>query len=87
MGNILEYKGYRARIEHVPETASFRGIIEGINDYVDFETTDILQVEQEFHNAVDEYLKFCTNADKSPEKVNNKHNVNTPTALAVGVFS
>ena len=68
MKNILEYKGYQTKIEFVSETMTLRGKIEGINDYVDFEADDISQVEQEFHNAVDEYLDFCKEVGKSPEK-------------------
>lgn len=68
MGNILEYKGYHTKIEFDVESMSLRGKIEGINDYVDFETDSVSSVETEFHKAVDDYLAFCDEVGKIPEK-------------------
>lgn len=42
--------------------------IEGINDYVDFESTDAQMIEKEFQNAVDDYLAFCEEVGKEPDK-------------------
>lgn len=66
--NIMEYKGYHTRIEFDTESMSLRGKIEGINDYVDFEAEDISTIEAEFHTAVDDYLEFCAEVGKEPEK-------------------
>ena len=68
MENILEYKGYHTRIEFNSESLTLRGKIEGINDYVDFECDDIKNIEAEFHEAVDDYLAFCEEVGKTPEK-------------------
>ena len=68
MKNILEYKGYHTRITYDCESRSLRGVIEGINDYVDFECKDPEKVEAEFHAAVDDYLTFCKEVGKAPEK-------------------
>jgi len=68
MANILEYKGYHTKVEFNSETMTLRGKIEGINDYVDFECKDIASVEKEFHSAVDDYLEFCENVGKTPER-------------------
>ena len=38
--NVLEYKAYHTVIEFDSETNTLRGKIEGINDYVDFSSTD-----------------------------------------------
>ena len=67
-GNVLEYKGYRTCINYESETNTLRGVIEGINDYVDFESDDISKVAEDFHNAVDDYLDFCSSIGKEPEK-------------------
>ena len=40
MKDSLEYKGYHAKIEFDSESYVLRGKIEGINDYVDFVTTN-----------------------------------------------
>lgn len=66
--NILEYKGYHTKVEFDAEGATLRGKIEGINDYVDFECESTKDVEKEFHNAVDDYLKLCKEVGKEPDK-------------------
>lgn len=35
---------------------------------VNFESTDISTVEEEFHAAVDDYLEFCKEVGKEPDK-------------------
>lgn len=68
MSNLMEYKGYHTRIEFDRDSMSLRGKIEGINDYIDFEAEDINSIETEFHLAVDDYLDFCAEVGKEPEK-------------------
>ena len=68
MKNVLEYKGYYTRVEFDSEAFVVRGKIEGIKDLVNFECADLLCVEEEFHNAVDEYLEFCKEIGKEPDK-------------------
>lgn len=66
--NILEYKGYHTKIEFDTETFILYGKIEGINDLIDFESDNAKTIETEFHNAVDDYLEFCKEVGKEPEK-------------------
>ena len=66
--NVLEYKGYHTSVRYNAETGVLRGIIEGINDYVDFQTDDLKEVKNEFYRAVDDYLVFCAEVGKEPEK-------------------
>lgn len=68
MKNVLEYKGYHTKIEFDSEALVLRGKIEGIKDLVNFESTDISSVEEEFHAAVDDYLEFCEEVGKEPDK-------------------
>ena len=68
MKNLLEYKGYHAKIEFDSEDLVLRGKIEGIKDLVNFESTDISTVEEEFHAGVDDYLEFCKEVGKEPDK-------------------
>lgn len=68
MRNLMEYKGYHTKIEFDVESMSLRGKIEGINDYIDFEAADIASIEEEFHAAVDDYIEFCIEVGKEPEK-------------------
>ena len=66
--NVLEYKGYHTKVEFDSEELVLRGKIEGINDLVDFECEDSKEVEREFHEAVDDYLEFCKEVGKEPDK-------------------
>ncbi len=68
MKSVLEYKGYHTRIEFDSEELLLRGKIEGIKDFVNFESSDIHTIEEEFHAAVDEYLEFCKEVGKEPDK-------------------
>ena len=68
MKNIIQYKGYLSKIEFDTEDLVLRVKIEGINDLITFETNDILRVEEEFKNAVEDYLEFCKEEGKEPEK-------------------
>ncbi len=68
MKSVLEYKGYSTRIEFDADARLLHGKIEGINDLVTFESEDASQIEEEFHAAVDDYLSFCEEVGKRPEK-------------------
>ena len=66
--NVLAYKGYHARIDFDIDTMTLRGKIEGIGDLVNFESDSVENVEKEFHSAVDDYLEFCRDVGKDPDK-------------------
>ena len=68
MSSVLEYKGYHTKIEFDSEEFILRGKIEGINDFIDFESETLDGIETEFHEAVDDYLEFCKEVGKEPEK-------------------
>lgn len=68
MSNVLEYKGYFAKIEYSAEDQVLCGKIEGIKDLVNFESSSADQIEQEFHAAVDDYLKMCEELGEAPDK-------------------
>lgn len=59
MTAALEYKGHHSKIFFDADDMILYGKIEGIRDLVTFESTDATNIEQEFQNAVDDYLKFC----------------------------
>ena len=68
MKSILEYKGYHAKVEIDIENKILYGKIEGIRDLVNFESDSVDTLEQEFHDAVDDYLEFCQEMGKEPDK-------------------
>lgn len=66
--NVLEYKGYYAKIEYSTKDQVLFGKIEGIRDLVNFESASATGIEKEFHLAVDDYLAFCEEIGQKPEK-------------------
>lgn len=68
MNNVLEYKGYHTKVEFDSHDFTLRGKIEGINDLVNFECESINDVKNVFEEAVDDYLEFCKEVGKEPEK-------------------
>lgn len=66
--NILEYKGYHTKVVFDSKELVLRGKIEGIGDLVNFECENLKDIEKEFHEAVDDYLEFCKEVGKEPDK-------------------
>ncbi len=65
---MLNYKGYFAMSEYSAEDCIFYGKILGISDLVDFQSKSAKDLEDEFHKAVDEYLAFCEEIEKEPQR-------------------
>ena len=66
--DLLHYKGYSARPEYSASDHIFYGTILGISDMVDFQSENAKDLEGEFHKAVDDYLEFCKEIGKEPQK-------------------
>ena len=66
--DLLRYKGYSARPEYSAEDRIFYGKIVGISELVDFQSENAKDLEEEFHKAVDDYLEFCAEIGKQPQK-------------------
>ncbi len=69
MANTIEYNGYIGSIEYSSEDKCFFGKLEMIDDLVTFEATTALELEDNFHNAVDSYLETCKDLDREPQKL------------------
>lgn len=65
---LLRYKGYSARPEYSTEDRVFYGAILGISDMVDFQSDSAEDLEDAFRKAVDDYLEFCAEIGKAPQK-------------------
>lgn len=62
------YKGYNEIITYDSDDNIMAGKVFGISDYVGFHGESIDELEQKFHEAVDDYLALCKEAGKNPEK-------------------
>ena len=68
MMNVMNYKGYTARIEYDPEDRIFVGHLSGINDIVGFHGTTVDELEQAFTEAVDDYIAACEKLGQEPNR-------------------
>jgi predicted HicB family RNase H-like nuclease len=68
MKNLMEYKGYFAKIEYNSDDDIFFGTVEGIVDSVSFEGANTNDLKQAFVEAVDDYLVMCERHHKEPQK-------------------
>ena len=68
MENTLNYKNYFANVYYSVEDKILYGKIEGIVDLVTFQSESAAEIEQAFKDAVDDYLDFCAEVGKEPDK-------------------
>lgn len=64
----MVYKGFFAKHEYSAEDGVFFGKLLGIDDLVTFESENAEDLEEVFHKAVDDYLEFCSEIGKQPQK-------------------
>lgn len=69
MDNTIEYKGYIGSINYSSEDKCFFGKLEMIDDIITFEATTALELEDNFHYVVDDYLETCKALGREPQKV------------------
>jgi len=68
MMNIMNYKGYTAKIEFDPRDNIFWGKVLGIRDSITFEGSTVEELTADFHNAIDFYLSDCATSGRRPQK-------------------
>jgi predicted HicB family RNase H-like nuclease len=68
MSSTMEYKDYIARVEYSTEDKCFFGKLEMIDDLVTFEATTVEDLEKNFQNSVDDYIKTCEELNRKPQK-------------------
>jgi predicted HicB family RNase H-like nuclease len=65
---MIEYKGYVGVFELDPELDSFHGTVVNTNDVITFYGSSIEELREEMQNSIEEYLAFCREQGKEPEK-------------------
>lgn len=65
---MLEYKGYHASITYNDKDQLLVGKVIGISDDIAFHGTSVEEMKHKFHDAVDDYLDFCKEVGKNPDK-------------------
>jgi predicted HicB family RNase H-like nuclease len=66
--NVMKYKGYSAAIDYSEEDGVLVGSVLGIHDIIDFHGESVKEIRNEFHAAINEYLKACEKLGKKPDR-------------------
>jgi len=66
--NIMKYKSYVARIEYDEEDRIFVGHLAGIKDIVGFHGTTVTELEDAFHESVDNYITISEKTGRIAQK-------------------
>jgi predicted HicB family RNase H-like nuclease len=68
LNKMMEYKGYHAKVEYDADDGFFVGKVYGISDSLNFHGTSVTELEEMFHQSVDNYLQMCAETGKQPDK-------------------
>lgn len=68
MNNIMNYKGYSARVEFDPRDNLFVGRILGVAESITFHGDTVEELTRDFHAAVDHYIEDCETTGRKPHK-------------------
>lgn len=66
--NTMKYRDYIARIEFDSEDRIFVGHLAGIKDIVGFHGSTVDELEQAFHQAVDDYIAISEETGRPAQK-------------------
>ena len=64
----MKYKGYHGYVTYDEEAKLFHGEVVGLKDVITFQGTSVEELEQAFKDSVDEYLDFCEELGRAPER-------------------
>ena len=65
---MLKYKNYHASVNFSIEDECLYGKVEFINDSIVFGADTIPELKKAFEEQIDEYIEFCREIGKEPEK-------------------
>ncbi len=68
MSNLLSYKNYNGTVEYSREDNCLFGKVVGIKSLLSYEGDSVQELEQDFQNIIDEYLKDCEERNVHPEQ-------------------
>jgi len=66
--NLMNHKGYTARIEYSEEDECFVGHVAGIKDIIGFHGDSVAVLHESFVEAVEDYLKTCESLSREPNR-------------------
>jgi len=65
---MLEYKGYKGKVDFDPDAGLFHGEILDTRDVITFQGTSVQELDEAFRDSIDDYLEFCAERGEEPDK-------------------
>lgn len=65
---MMHYKGYFAKTSIDEEAKLIHGELQGLRAVITFQGRSVEEAELAFHDSVDDYLDWCVQRGKDPEK-------------------
>ena len=65
---MLNYKGYRGRVEFDDEAGLFHGEVLDLKDVITFQGKSVEELENAFRDSIDDYLAFCEERGEEPDR-------------------
>ncbi len=59
MKKTMNYKGYTGSVEFSEADGLFYGKVLGIRSLISYEGGNLIELENDFHKTVDDYLALC----------------------------
>lgn len=64
----MNYKGYHGQVNYDEEAKLFHREVVGLRDVITFRGTSVDELETAFKDSIEEYLDFCKELQRAPEK-------------------
>ena len=64
----MNYQGYQTSVTFDEDADIFHGTVVNTRDVITFQGRSVDEIRTAFKDSVDEYLKFCAERDREPEK-------------------
>ena len=85
---MLKHKGYTGSVVYDDEAHLFHGEVVGLKAVITFQGTTVDEIEKAFEDSVEDYLQWCSERGKTPEKPHSgKFNLRMPPDLYVNVMA
>jgi len=68
MSDLLSYKNYNGTVEYSREDNCLFGKVIGIKSLLSYEGNSVQELEKDFQNMIDKYLKDCEERNVPPEQ-------------------
>ncbi len=67
MSRTMHHRGFDGSVIYSSENHLLHGRIVGIRDFVLYDGEDVRTLEQNFREAIEEYLRFCEEDGRTPD--------------------